>query len=106
MKNEIKTHQLKCENDIAAAFYLIKKAFGGKKLAPNGSKSGNVAPPMVADQEVGSSPIPYCLLDCMIKKGRTRFQFNFVIIGLQIFYSNNQNLLSGKPSQRMNIFSK
>ena len=32
----------------------IKKAFGGKKLAPNGSRSGNVAPPMVADQEVCS----------------------------------------------------
>ena len=26
----------------------IKKAFGGKKLAPNGSISGNVAPQMVA----------------------------------------------------------
>ena len=31
----------------------IKKTFGGKKLALNGSKSGNVAPPIVADQEVG-----------------------------------------------------
>ena len=105
MKNEIKTHQLKCENDIAAAFYLIKKAFGGKKLAPNGSKSGNVASPMVADQEVGSPPpIPYSLFDRTIKNWRTRFSLNFVIIGLKIFYSNNQNLISGKPLQRMNIF--
>ena len=41
------------------------------------------------------------LFVCTIKMGRTRFPFNFVIIGLKIFYSNNQNVL-----QRMNIFSK
>ena len=32
----------------------IKKAFGGKKLASNGNRSGNVALQMAADQEVGS----------------------------------------------------
>ena len=34
----------------------IEKAFGGKKLTQNGSKSPNVAPPMVAEKEVGLLP--------------------------------------------------
>ena len=40
--------------NVCSKIYLSKKAFGGKKLAPNGSRSGNVAPQMVADQEVSS----------------------------------------------------
>ena len=43
----------------------IRKAFGGKKFAPTpGSKSGNIVPPIVADQEVGS---PHLFLNlCLI----------------------------------------
>ena len=33
---------------------LLKKLSAEKMFGPNGIKSGNVAPPMVADQEVGS----------------------------------------------------
>ena len=52
----------------------MKKAFGGKKLAPNGSKSGNVTPPMETDQEVCSPPpIIYYLFDCTIEKGTDAF---------------------------------
>ena len=77
----------------------IKNAFGGKKLAPNGSRSGNVAPQMVADQEVGSLHLFLTVFDCRIEKERMRFRLDFIIIGLKIFYSKNQNLLSGKPLQ-------
>ena len=62
-----------------------------KCCSPSGSRSRSWFAP----------PIPHSLFDCTIKKGRTRFPFNFVIIGLKIFYSNNQNVL-----QSMNIFSK
>ena len=59
----------------------MKKAFGGKMLVPNGSKSGNVAPPMVADQEVGLPHLflTFCLI-AQLKTGRR------VIIEKNIFY--------------------
>jgi len=45
----------------------IKKAFGGKKLVPNGRKSGNVAHP---DQEVGSPHLFLTLgLIAQLKRG-------------------------------------
>ena len=51
-----------------------KKVFGGKKLAANGSRSGNVAPYMVADQEVGSPHLflSVCLI-ADIKRGERVF---------------------------------
>ena len=52
-------NNLACMLDIP-----IIKAFGRKKLAPNGSRPGNVAPQMVADQEVG---LPHLFLTvCLI----------------------------------------
>ena len=42
---------------IYTDMYPIKKAFSGKKLAPNGSRSGNVLAQMMAYQEVGSPHI-------------------------------------------------
>ena len=50
----------------------IKKALGGKKLAPNGSRSENVAPQMVADQEVGSPHLflTVCLIAELKRGGR------------------------------------
>jgi len=56
---------------IIAKLYL-SKAFGGKKLAPNGSRSGNVAPQMVADQEVVSPHlfITVCLIAQLKRGGR------------------------------------
>ena len=52
--------------------YPIKKSFGGKKLAPNGSRSGNVAPQMMADQEVGSPHLflSVCLIAELKRGGR------------------------------------
>ena len=43
-----------CLEWIMKAFILSKKPSAEKKLAPNGSRSWNVAPQMVADQEVRS----------------------------------------------------
>ena len=54
---------------VADTELTIKKAFGRKKLAPNGSRSGNVAPQMVADQEVGSPQL--FLTVCFIAELKT-----------------------------------
>ena len=58
--------------EVVQSYNPIKKAFGGKKFAPNGSRSENVAPQMVADQEVGSSHLflSVCLIAELKRDGR------------------------------------
>ena len=61
---------------IGKMFFLFsfswKKAFAGKMLVPNDSKSGNVATPIVADQEVGSPHLflNLCLITELKRGGR------------------------------------
>ena len=71
-------------------FLLSKKPSAEKKLAPNGSRSGNVAPQMVADQEVGSPHIflSVCLIAELKRGGRVshsvllllNYKFSILII--------------------------
>ena len=51
---------------------ILKKPSTEKKLVPNGIKSGNVAHPMVADQEVGSPHLflTLCLIAQLKRGGR------------------------------------
>ena len=61
---------LHSKNGKASKSYL--KIYGGKKLAPNGSRSGNVAPQMAAHQKVGLPHLflTVCLFAELKRSGR------------------------------------